>query len=169
MLDFLREKVEVIEGDVTQPGLGSYAPRSASSLQKNLDLIINSSGLTDFNPDLRDALATNIDAAVNVSSLSRRPTMPGCCIFPPATWRESRTAGSARSCAPNYNPRGLADFDAEQEWRSLHDLVKQAEAQAESDEVTDDLRMQAQARNTRPRICTARRWKTRSARIASAG
>ncbi len=51
---FLRERVEVIEGDVCQPGLG-LAPEVTQSLQKNLDLIINSSGLTDFNPDLRDA------------------------------------------------------------------------------------------------------------------
>jgi long-chain acyl-CoA synthetase len=47
---------------------------------------------------------------------------------------------------PNYNPRGLAGFDAEQEWQSLQDLVKQAEAQAESEEVTSGLRMQAQSK-----------------------
>ena len=38
---FLRERVEVVEGDVCQPGLG-LAPELAQSLQKNLDLIINS-------------------------------------------------------------------------------------------------------------------------------
>ena len=63
--EFLREKIEVVEGDVTQPGLG-LSPEIARSLQKSLDLIVNSSGLTDFNPDLRDALASNTDAAVNV-------------------------------------------------------------------------------------------------------
>ncbi len=47
---------------------------------------------------------------------------------------------------PNYTPRGLADFDAEQEWRSLQELVKRAEVQAESDEVTSGLRMQAQSK-----------------------
>ena len=51
--DFLREKIEVVEGDVIQPGLG-LSLEVAHRLQKNLDLIINSSGLTDFNPDLRD-------------------------------------------------------------------------------------------------------------------
>ena len=68
--EFLREKLEVVEGDVTQPGLG-LSPEIARSLQKNLDLIINSSGLTDFNPDLRDALATNTDAPLNVLDFVR--------------------------------------------------------------------------------------------------
>ena len=60
---FLRERVEVVDGDVSQPDLG-LAPEVAEVLRKNLDLIINSSGLTDFNPDLRDALLTNVDAVV---------------------------------------------------------------------------------------------------------
>jgi len=46
----------------------------------------------------------------------------------------------------DYNPRHLPDFDAEREWRSLHDLVKQAEAKAESSEVTAELKTQAQAK-----------------------
>src|SRR5579863_1177208 len=71
LLDFLREKIEVVEGDVTQTGLGLSA-ETGRRLQKNLDLIINSSGLTDFNPDLRDALLTNVDAAMNVVEFVRQ-------------------------------------------------------------------------------------------------
>ena len=37
------------------PGLG-LEPEVAARLGQQLDLVINSSGLTDFNPDLRDAL-----------------------------------------------------------------------------------------------------------------
>src|ERR1700682_2714791 len=51
--EYLRDKVEVVEGDVTRDGLGLDA-ETARRLQRNLDLIVNSSGLTDFNPDLRD-------------------------------------------------------------------------------------------------------------------
>jgi thioester reductase-like protein len=57
----LADKVEVVEGDVSQPGLGLDL-RGAARLRGDLDLIINSSGLTDFNPDLRDALAVNVDS-----------------------------------------------------------------------------------------------------------
>jgi len=33
------------------------APEVRERLARTLDLVVNSSGLTDFNPDLRDALA----------------------------------------------------------------------------------------------------------------
>ena len=68
--DFVREKVEVVDGDVTQSGLGLNAD-AADFLRKKLDIVINSSGLTDFNPDLRDALATNTDAVVNIVEFVR--------------------------------------------------------------------------------------------------
>ncbi|MGC2185006.1 MAG: SDR family oxidoreductase, partial [Terriglobales bacterium] len=139
---FLRERVEVIEGDVCQPGLG-LATDVSQALQKNLDVIINSSGLTDFNPDLRDALATNVDAAVNVTEFVRHSDHAGllhlstCYV---AGARDGRVSESIRS---NYTPAGIAAFDAEVEWRSLYALVKQAEQLAESPAVTDELRQQA--------------------------
>ena len=56
---------------MTGSGLGMDS-ETLRFLQKNLDLVINSSGLTDFNPDLRDALTTNVDAAVNVVEFIRK-------------------------------------------------------------------------------------------------
>ena len=145
LLGFLRDKIEVIEGDVTQPGLGLSA-ETARHLQKNLDLIINSSGLTDFNPDLRDALTTNTDAAVNVLEFVRSADHAGLLHLSTCYVAGEQDGRVGEKLTPNYNPRGLADFDAEQEWRSLQELVKRAEAQAESDEVTSGLRMQAQSK-----------------------
>src|SRR5207237_1825345 len=52
----------------------------------------------------------------------------------------------AEKLTPNYTPRGIANVDAEQEWRSLQELVKQAEERAESEEVTSELRMQARSK-----------------------
>jgi thioester reductase-like protein len=143
--DFLREKVEVVEGDVTQPGLGLSADL-ARRLQKNLDLIINSSGLTDFNPDLRDALATNTEAALNILELVRAADHAGLLHLSTCYVAGEQDGRVSEKLTPNYTPRGLAGFDAEQEWRSLQLLVKQAEAQAESDEVTLGLRKQAQSK-----------------------
>src|SRR5260370_625521 len=60
---FLKEKVEVVEGDVSLPGLGLDEATQAR-LAKSLDLIVNSAGLTDFNPDLRDAVSSNVDSAI---------------------------------------------------------------------------------------------------------
>ena len=143
--EFLREKVEVVEGDVTQPGLGLGAD-VARRLQKDLDLIINSSGLTDFNPDLRDALTTNTDAAVNILEFIRTTNHAGLLHLSTCYVAGEQDGRVSEKLTPNYNPRGLAGFDAEQEWRSLQELVRQAEVQAESEAVTSGLRMQAQSK-----------------------
>ena len=52
---FLGDRIEVVEGDVTRKDLG-MSPETLQRLRQDLDLVVNSSGLTDFNPDLRDAL-----------------------------------------------------------------------------------------------------------------
>ena len=143
--DFLHEKVEIIEGDVTQPGLG-LAAETARSLQKNLDLIINSSGLTDFNPDLRDALTTNTDAALNILDFVRGTDNAGLLHLSTCYVAGEQDGRVPEKIIPNYNPRALAGFDAEQEWHSLHEVIKDAEARAESEEVTSGLRLQARAK-----------------------
>ncbi len=142
---FLREKVEVVEGDVTQSGLGLSADL-ARDLQRNLDLIINSSGLTDFNPDLRDALTTNTDAAVNVLEFVRTSDHAGLLHLSTCYVAGEQDGRVAEKLTPDYTPRGVSGFDAEQEWHALHELVKQAEERAESEEVTSGLRMQARSK-----------------------
>jgi thioester reductase-like protein len=143
--DFLRDKVEVVEGDVTQSGLG-LTDHVAKALRQNLDLIINSSGLTDFNPDLRDALGANTDAPLNVLEFVRTTDHAGLLHLSTCYVAGEQDGRVSEKLTPNYNPRGLADFDAEKEWRSLHELVKQCEARSESEEVTSGLRMQAQSK-----------------------
>jgi thioester reductase-like protein len=143
--EFLREKVEVVEGDVTESGLG-LSPDTARSLQENLDLILNSSGLTDFNPDLRDALVTNTDAAVNVLDFVRGSDHAGLVHLSTCYVAGEQDGRVDEKLIPNYNPRGLADFDAETEWHSLHEVIREAEQRAESEEVTSGLRMQAQVK-----------------------
>ena len=142
---FISDRVEVVEGDVTRSGLG-LTSEIAKRLQADLDLIVNSSGLTDFNPDLRDALATNVDAAVNILEFVRESDMPVCCIFPHVTSRARATAGSVRNCGQTTLPRASQSFDAEEEWQHCTTLVKEAEAESESPEVTAELRPQAQGK-----------------------
>jgi len=139
---FLADHVEVVEGDVSQPNLG-LAPDAISLLRKNLDLIINSSGLTDFNPDLRDGLATNVDAAVSVVDFVRRSDHAGLLHLSTCYVAGARDGRVGEKLRPNYTPAGVADFDAEREWRSLHEFIREAEAKAESAAVTEELRRQA--------------------------
>ncbi|HTC49755.1 MAG TPA: SDR family oxidoreductase [Candidatus Aquilonibacter sp.] len=143
--EYLLDKVEVVEGDVTREGLGLDAD-VARRLQKNLDLIVNSSGLTDFNPDLRDALTTNTDAAMNILEFLRGTDHAGLLHLSTCYVAGERDGRVAEKLIPNYSPRRVPNFDAEQEWRSLHELIAKAEAQAESEEVTAGLRSQSLAK-----------------------
>ena len=139
---FLAERVEVLEGDVSQPGLG-LTPETGDFLRRNLDLIINSSGLTDFNPDLREAVATNVDAAVNVVEFVRQSTHAGLLHLSTCYVAGTRDGRVEEKVRPNYTPARLPDFDAERELRSLHEFVRQAEEKAEGAAVTGELRQQA--------------------------
>src|SRR5208283_3374084 len=109
---FLNEKVEVVEGDVSQPGLG-LSPEAQTRLQRSLDVIANSAGLTDFNPDLRDALSSNVDSAINLLEFLRKCDHAGlmhlstCYVV---GMRDGRVTEDLRS---NYNPANHPDFDAE--------------------------------------------------------
>jgi thioester reductase-like protein len=137
----LAEKIEVVEGDVSQPDMG-LDPEVAARLRDTLDLIINSSGLTDFNPDLRDALAVNVDSTHHLMEFIRRSHaallhLSTCYV---AGQRDGRVSERLR---PNYTPAGLPDFNAEEEWHRLHALVESAEARAESPEITEELKRQA--------------------------
>ncbi|MFZ0800355.1 MAG: SDR family oxidoreductase [Terriglobales bacterium] len=138
----LAEKIEVVEGDVSQPGLGLDS-ETAARLRTDLDLIINSSGLTDFNPDLREALAVNVDPAYHLIEFIRGSDhsallhLSTCYV---AGQRDERVSERVR---PNYTPAGVTDFDAEREWYRLHELVESAEARVEGPEVTEELKKQA--------------------------
>ena len=142
---FLRERVEVVEGDVCRPGLG-LDPEVSQALQKDLDLIINSSGLTDFNPDLRDALATNVDAAVNVTGFVRQSDHAGLLHLSTCYVAGARDGRVSETMRQDYTPAGVTGFDAEGEWRALHAFVKQTEQLAEGAEVTEELRRQARSK-----------------------
>jgi len=139
---FLQEKVEVVDGDVTQPDLG-FSAEIVGRLRADLDVIVNSSGLTDFNPDLRDALATNVDAAINVVDFIRSSDRCGLVHLSTCYVAGARDGRVVERLRPNYTPVGLKEFDAEQESHSLHAIVDGAEAKAESAEVTEELRQQA--------------------------
>jgi len=142
---FLQERVEVVEGDVGQPDLG-LAAEVASHLRQNLDLIVNSSGLTDFNPDLRDALAANVDAAVNVVEFVRRSDHAGLLHLSTCYVAGARDGRISEKVRPDYTPNHLEDFDAEREWKSLHAMARSAQEQAEGPETTKELLQQALAK-----------------------
>ncbi|MGA8143802.1 MAG: SDR family oxidoreductase [Candidatus Acidiferrales bacterium] len=140
--DFLSERVEVVEGDVTQSGLG-LAPDMRRRLANSLDVIVNSSGLTDFNPDLRDALATNVRSTAFVLDFIRESHRAALLHLSTCYVIGRRDGRVLEELPRNYTPAGLAGYDAEKEWQSLETLIREMEARAESPEVTAELRAQA--------------------------
>ncbi len=139
---FLADRVEVVEGDASQTDLG-LAPEVSQVLRRKLDLVVNSSGLTDFNPDLRDALIANVDATVNVVDFVRQSDHAGLLHLSTCYVAGTRDGRVTERLRPNYTPAGAAGFDAEREWHSLRQLIAKAEQKAETAEVTQQLRQQA--------------------------
>jgi thioester reductase-like protein len=142
---FISQRVKVVEGDVTLPGLGLDADTS-QQLRKRLDLIINSSGLTDFNPDLREALTTNVDAAVNIVDFMRQSDHAGLLHLSTCYVAGARDGRVAEVVRPDYTPLSVPNFDAEREWNNLHRFVEETERRAEGPEITEELRRQAMAK-----------------------
>jgi alcohol-forming fatty acyl-CoA reductase len=145
LAQFIAERVEVVEGDVSQPRFG-LTPEASKHLLGSLDLVINSSGLTDFNPDLRDALITNVDATLNLLDFLRESDHAGLLHLSTCYVAGQSDGRIAEEIRVNYNPAHVSDFDAEREWQSLHATVREAEARAESPAITAELTEQARTK-----------------------
>jgi hypothetical protein len=140
--EFLREKVEVLSGDASKPCMG-LSPETAHALAGSLDLIVNSAGLTDFNPDVRDALAMNVRSTAHILNFLRE-CEHAALLHLSSCYAIGRRDGRIREeLVRNYTPRNIAEFDAEKEWQSLEALVRETEARANSPEVREELRQQA--------------------------
>jgi len=142
---FLNDHVRVIEGDVTLPGLG-IAPALAEELRWKLDLIVNSSGLTDFNPDLRDATASNVDAVLNILQFVRESDHAGLLHLSTCYTAGARDGRVSEKARTDYAPARVPGFDPEAELQSLHRRIDETVARAEGPEVTDELSRQAMAK-----------------------
>lgn len=143
--DFLSEKTEVVEGDVSLPGLG-LQESERSRLLRSLDLVVNSAGLTDFNPDLRDALSSNVDSAEHLIDFLRSTDHAGLMHLSTCYVVGMRDGRVAEELRENYNPADLRNFDAEREIASLREMIRRIEERAESPELARALRRQALGR-----------------------
>ena len=139
---FLADRIEVIEGDVTRPGLG-LEPGTKARLAGALDLIVNSSGLTDFNPDLREALASNVDAVAHLLDFLRESDHAALLHLSTCYVAGARDGRIAEELLPNYTPAHVTGFDAEREWESLRAQIRELETRAETAQITEELRRQS--------------------------
>lgn len=139
---FLSRRIEVLDGDLTKPMLG-LDEATVARLAPRLDLIVNSSGLTDFNPDLRDALSANVDSVINVLEFLRRTDHAALLHLSTCYAAGDRDGRVIETLTPDYVPTNIDGFDAERELRSLQSMIQQTEATSESSAVMDELRRAA--------------------------
>jgi len=142
LAEFMRERIEVIEGDLSQPGFGMDAS-VRERLARTLDVVINSSGLTDFNPDLRDAISANVDSILQLLQFLRHSDHAALLHLSTCYVVGFVDGRIPEILTPNYTPARIAGWDAEGEVRSLRLLIAETEARAETPEVTEELRQQA--------------------------
>lgn len=143
--EFLAGHVEVLDGDLSKPMLGLDETTSAR-LGRELDLIVNSSGLTDFNPDLRDALTANVDSAANVLDFLHKTDHAALLHLSTCYAAGDRDGRVIETLTANYVPADIADFDAERELLSLRAMIRDTEDRAESSAVAGELRRAALAK-----------------------
>jgi Male sterility protein/haloacid dehalogenase-like hydrolase len=143
--DFLRDHVEVVQGDASKPGLG-LTLEARQRLNRSLDLIVNSAGLTDFNPDLRDALAMNVHAMEHLLEFVHECDHAALLHLSTCYAIGRRDGRILEDFTQNYCPANVPGFDARQERANLEQLIRDTEARSESAEVTEELRQQAVGR-----------------------
>jgi hypothetical protein len=135
---FLQERVEVLDGDVTLPGLG-FTTEVRRRFAKSLDVIVNSSGLTDFNPDLRDAVAINVRATSYLLDFLRDCDHASLLHLSTSYVVGRRNGRVFEQLSKDYNPAGLSGYRAAEEWNRLEALIRETEARTESPEVMEEI------------------------------
>jgi hypothetical protein len=143
--EFLRQKIDVVEGDVSQPDLGLQESVRAR-LAKSLDLVVNSAGLTDFNPDLRDAVSSNVESAEHLLHFLRASDHAALMHLSTCYVVGMRDGRVTEDLHDGYNPANVKNFDAEREIASLRETIQHIEERSESPELARALRRQALGR-----------------------
>ncbi len=139
-LEWLHSKVTVLRGDITEPLLG-VPEDQAEDISKNLDLIINSAGLTNFNPNLRHALEINTLSHRNLLALSRVGGSKAKVMHVSTCFVAGRVDGPSYEIVPdethypNYDDLRVP-YDPEREVEDCFAMVEHVEALAEDQERT---------------------------------
>jgi long-chain acyl-CoA synthetase len=134
---FLRDKVTVVEGDVTKGNLGIAAPMRRK-LRKKLNLMINSAGLTNFAPSLELAIAVNTIGPQNCLDFVVSCEDAGL-VHVSTTYVTGRRDGVVSELEDPYGFYPLAEdlriaFSPEQELADCQKIVEQVREQSDDQE-----------------------------------
>lgn len=146
--DFIRDKVEVVGGDVGEDNLG-YTEEEAARIASDIDVIINSAGNVTFSPPLESALRTNVVGTQNVIAFAKRMKRPAL-IHVSTCFVAGNRSGPVWESDPviGYFPRREelpgVEFSAQQE---IEDCAKLADrVREEARDAMQSARFREQAR-----------------------
>ncbi len=147
---FLRDKVRVVDGDITESNLG-LSEEAVAAIAGDIDVVLNSSGKVTFNPPLESALRTNVEGTRNVIAFVKRMRRPAL-VHTSTCFVAGNRTGEVWEDEPldGYFPRWRelpgTKFSVEQEIADSERSSAEVRAQAEDAQVSARLRTQARAR-----------------------
>jgi long-chain acyl-CoA synthetase len=150
MAAFLRDKVRVVDGDITEKNLG-LTDEEAGRVAQDIDVLINSSGRVTFNPPLESALKTNVEGTRNVIAFAKRMKRPAL-IHTSTCFVAGNRSGEVweNETLDGYFPRHEAlqgtQFSVEQELADSERGAARIRALADDAQVLARLRQQARDR-----------------------
>lgn len=146
--EFLREKVRVVDGDISVPDCGIA---NAQAVADDIDVIINSSGRVTFDPPLEMALKTNVEGTKNVIAFARRMKRPAlvhtstCFVAgnrAGEVWEDEEVLGYF----PRKKEMAGTVFDVERELADCQKVFARIREQADDAQVLAELRKKARSR-----------------------
>ena len=144
---FLRDKVKVIDGDITEPNIG-MSEATAAAVAEDIDVVINSSGKVTFNPPLESALRTNVQGTKNVIAFVKRMRRPALihtstCFVAGNRSGEVWESETLDGYFPRWRDLPGTKFSVEQEIADSERIAAEVRAQADDAQVMARLRQQA--------------------------
>lgn len=137
---FIAERVEVVPGDVSQPGLGVEA-ELAERIQRSLDLVVHCAGQVDFNPELHEGVETNLEGTIHAAEFAAKAKDAGFVQVSTCFVAGNREGRILEEAIPNYAPSGKP-FDVEAEYLHLKQLVVDVHEECSSDAAIAQLRQE---------------------------
>jgi long-chain acyl-CoA synthetase len=137
---FVSKRVTILEGDTSKPNLGLEGA-VLRDVRSKLDVVINSGGLTDFNPDLRNALSANVESTRYMLEFVRSCDHAALLHLSTAFVVGRRDGRVDEELHPNYVPKKTRHFDADEEEVALLERVRRAREWPPDPELVRELAM----------------------------
>ena len=143
MADFIRQKVEVVDGDITAPNVG-LSDEDAERIAKDIDVVLNSSGRVTFNPPLESALRTNVEGTKNVIAFVKRMRRPALvhtstCFVAGNRQGEVWENEELNGYFPNRGEMAETEFSIEREVADSERVSAEVRAQAGDAQIQSEL------------------------------